>query len=101
MKKFISSYSYKEHSDAATDEDDVIETANTAVPEIPDDAECIEKVLTHRLGWPGGISSKNFTLLTNKQHDFAHGILNSCYRTRIIGSSLCLVRGGAIYLTLI
>ena len=48
--------SYKEHSDAATDEDDVIETTNPVVSEIPDDAETIEKVLTHRFGRPGGLN---------------------------------------------
>lgn len=47
--------SYKEHSDAATDEDDVIESTNAVVSDIPDDAEVIEKVLTHRLGRPGGM----------------------------------------------
>ncbi len=53
---WISFFSYKEHSDAATDEDDVIETTNSVASEIPDDAEVIEKVLTHRLGRPGGSS---------------------------------------------
>eukprot|EP00794_Sanderia_malayensis_P009568 gene9568-10557_t len=51
-RKAASKVSYKEHSDATTDEDDVIETSNAA-SEIPDDAEVIEKVLCHRLGHPG------------------------------------------------
>ena len=46
--------SYKEHSDATTDEDDVITTTGSKVSDIPDDAETIEKVLTHRRGKPGG-----------------------------------------------
>lgn len=46
--------SYKEDSDATTDEDDVITTAGSNIPDIPDDAETIEKVLTHRHGKPGG-----------------------------------------------
>ena len=54
ISEFILHYSYKEHSDGTTDEDDVIETSNSGMPEIPDDAETIEKVLTHRFGKPGG-----------------------------------------------
>ena len=55
MQFLILNCSYKEHSDATTDEDDVITAADSKVPDIPDDAETIEKVLTHRYGKPGGI----------------------------------------------
>jgi len=56
-RRAASNVSYKEHSDATTDEDDVITATDSKVPDIPDDAETIEKVLTHRYGKPGVIGA--------------------------------------------
>jgi len=64
----VSVCSYKEHSDDATDSDDLIEVEWTEADHEREAAETIEKVIRHRLGHKGG----KFSVDSTSVCDFCH-----------------------------